>query len=169
MTDDEFEADLDVQLAGGVAPGATVKLVVSEDSLSIGAAGVDLSAIYIIDNNIAPILSESFGFCEPNITAANESFYDDLWQQASAEGITVVLPSATPAPLPAIKATTSPPPASPSAVSRLLPITSPWVAPIFAMDAVPSAFLERDQHQHHQRQRPRLHSRNHLERFLRIR
>ncbi len=93
FTDDEFEADLDVQLAGGVAPGATIKLVVSEDSQSIGAGGIDLSAIYIVDNNIAPILSESFGFCEPNITAANESFYDDLWQQASAEGITVILPT----------------------------------------------------------------------------
>jgi hypothetical protein len=93
ISDDEFEADLDVQLAGGVATGATVKLVVSEDSQSIGAGGVDLSAIYVIDNNVAPILSESFGFCEPNITAAFESFYDDLWQQASAEGITVILPT----------------------------------------------------------------------------
>jgi hypothetical protein len=93
VTDDEFEADLDVQLAGGVAPGATVKLVVSENSESIGAGGVDLSAIYVIDNNVAPILSESFGFCEANIGASFESFYDDLWQQASAEGITVILPT----------------------------------------------------------------------------
>jgi hypothetical protein len=93
VSDDEFEADLDVQLAGGVAPGSTIKLVVSEDSQSIGAAGIDLSAIYIIDNNIAPILSESFGLCETNIGASFESFYDDLWQQASAEGITVILPS----------------------------------------------------------------------------
>jgi Pro-kumamolisin, activation domain/Bacterial Ig-like domain (group 3) len=93
LTDDEFEADLDVQLAGGVAPGATVDLVVSENSISMGAAGVDLSAIYIIDNNSAPILSESFGFCEPNIGASSESFYDDLWQQAAAEGITVILPA----------------------------------------------------------------------------
>jgi hypothetical protein len=92
-TDDEFEADLDVQLAGGVAPGATINLVVSADSQSIGAGGVDLSAMYVIDNNLAPILSESFGFCEPNITAQNESFYDDLWQQAAAQGITVILPS----------------------------------------------------------------------------
>jgi len=93
VTDDEFEADLDVQLAGAVAPGATVQLVVSDNSETIGAGGVDLSAIYVIDNNVAPILSESFGFCEPNITAANESFYDDLWQQASAEGITVIVAS----------------------------------------------------------------------------
>src|SRR5262249_33903174 len=72
---------------------ATVKLVVSADSESIGAGGVDLSAIFVIDNNVAPILSESFGLCESSITTAGESFYDDLWQQASAEGITVILPS----------------------------------------------------------------------------
>jgi hypothetical protein len=93
LTDDEIEADLDVQIAGGVAPAANIQLVVSEDSQSIGVAGVDLSAIYIIDNNSADILSESFGACEPNITASGEVFYNDLWQQAAAQGITVVLSS----------------------------------------------------------------------------
>jgi len=93
LSDDEIEADLDVQIAGGVAPAANIQLVVSEDSQSIGASGIDLSAIYIIDNNSADILSESFGACEPNITASNEGFYNDLWQQATAQGITVVLSS----------------------------------------------------------------------------
>ena len=92
-TDDEIEADLDVQIAGGVAPGANVQLIVSQDSLSVGVAGVDLSAIYIVDNNSADILSESFGACEPSITASGEKFYNDLWQQAAAQGITVILSS----------------------------------------------------------------------------
>ncbi len=93
FTDDEIEADLDVQIAGGVAPAANIQLIVSEDSQSIGVAGIDLSAIYIIDNNSADVLSESFGACEPNITASGEGFYNDLWQQAAAQGITVVLSS----------------------------------------------------------------------------
>jgi hypothetical protein len=93
VTDDELEADLDVQLAGGVAPGATIDVVVSEDSQSIGVSGIDLSAIYIIDNNLAPIMSESFGACEPSLTATGEKFYNDLWEQASAQGITVILSS----------------------------------------------------------------------------
>ena len=88
---DEIEADLDVQWAGAVAPGATVDLVVSQDSLSIGTAGIDLSAIYIIDNNIAPIMSESFGDCEADLGTSGEDFYIQLWQQASAQGITVIL------------------------------------------------------------------------------
>ncbi len=88
---DETEADLDVQWAGAVAPGATVDVVVSEDSQSIGTAGIDLSSIYIINNNIAPIMSESFGSCEASLGTTGEQFYIELWQQASAQGITVIL------------------------------------------------------------------------------
>jgi hypothetical protein len=91
LTGDETEADLDVQWAGATAPGATINLVVSEDPQSIGLAGIDLSAIYIIDNNIAPILSESFGACEAGLGTSGEQFYIQLWQQASAQGITVIL------------------------------------------------------------------------------
>jgi hypothetical protein len=90
-TGDETEADLDVQWAGAVAPGATIDLVVSESSDSIGTAGTDLSSIYIIDNNIAPIMSESFGACEASLGTTGEPFYIALWQQASAQGITVIL------------------------------------------------------------------------------
>jgi Pro-kumamolisin, activation domain/Bacterial Ig-like domain (group 3) len=92
-TEDETEADLDVQVAGGVAPGATIDLVISEDSDSIGVAGTDLSSIYIIDNNVAPIMSESFGACEASLGSSNEQFYNQLWQQASAQGITVIISS----------------------------------------------------------------------------
>jgi Pro-kumamolisin, activation domain/Bacterial Ig-like domain (group 3) len=88
---DEVEADLDVQWAGAVAPGATIDLVVSQDSDTIGTAGIDLSAIYIINNNIAPIMSESFGDCEAGLGTSGEDFYVQLWQQASAQGITVIL------------------------------------------------------------------------------
>jgi Pro-kumamolisin, activation domain/Bacterial Ig-like domain (group 3) len=91
QTDDEFEADLDTQMAGAVAPGAQIDLVVSQDSDSIGIFGIDLSAIYIVDNNIAPILSESFGDCESDLGSSGEAFYVSLWQQASAQGITAVL------------------------------------------------------------------------------
>jgi Pro-kumamolisin, activation domain/Bacterial Ig-like domain (group 3) len=88
---DEVEADLDVQWAGAVAPGATIDLVVSQDSDTIGTAGINLSAIYIINNNIAPIMSESFGDCEAGLGTSGEDFYVRLWQQASAQGITVIL------------------------------------------------------------------------------
>lgn len=90
----EGEADLDVQIAGMVAPNATINLVVSEDTTT--ALGVDLSAFYIIDNNIAPILSESFGFCEAGLGAAGNQFYTSLWEQAAAQGITAVIAAGDP-------------------------------------------------------------------------
>jgi hypothetical protein len=91
VTDDEIEADLDVQWAGAVAPGAQIDLVVSQDSESIGMFGTDISAGFIIDNNLAPILSESFGACEASLGSSGEAFYNSMWQQASAEGITAIL------------------------------------------------------------------------------
>jgi Pro-kumamolisin, activation domain/Bacterial Ig-like domain (group 3) len=88
---DEGEALLDVEWSGAVATGATIDLVVSQTSESLGFAGIDLSAIYIIDNNIAPIMSESFGECEAGLTSSGVQFYDFLWEQAASEGITVIL------------------------------------------------------------------------------
>jgi Pro-kumamolisin, activation domain/Bacterial Ig-like domain (group 3) len=92
-TADESEAILDVELAGAMAPKATIKLVVSEPSQSTATAGIDLSALYIIDNNIAGIMSESYGSCEAGLGTAGNAFYNALWEQAAAQGITVLVSS----------------------------------------------------------------------------
>lgn len=54
---------------------------------------MDLSAAYIVDNRIAPILSTSYGLCEAFLGPAGNAFYDALWRQAAAEGITVFVSS----------------------------------------------------------------------------
>jgi hypothetical protein len=93
---DELESDLDVEWAGAVAPGAQIIFVTSQTtqaSLTQVIGGVDLSALYIVDNNVAPILSMSYGLCEPLILTAGNAFYNALWQQAAAEGITVAVAS----------------------------------------------------------------------------
>ncbi len=87
----ETEADLDVQWAGAVARGATIKVVVSESTLS--SFGGDLSAEYVIDNNVSPVMSLSFAACEQVLGTAGNAFYNSLWEQAAAEGITVTLSS----------------------------------------------------------------------------
>jgi subtilase family serine protease len=84
---DELETDLDMEWAGSVAKGATIDVVVSESTNT--TAGVDLSALYIVDNNLAPVMSESYGACELDMGTAGNLFYNQLWQQAAAEGITV--------------------------------------------------------------------------------
>ena len=88
---EETEADLDVEWSGAIAPKATIKFVVSASTNTTD--GVDLSAQYIVDNNIAPILSVSFGQCELNLGLAQNAFYNNLWAQAAAEGITAVVSS----------------------------------------------------------------------------
>jgi len=89
----EGEALLDVEWSGAVAQGATIDLVVTQDSQTLGVSGVDLSANYIIQNNLAPIMSESFGGCEAGLGTGGNQFYYYLWEQASAQGITVALPA----------------------------------------------------------------------------
>ncbi len=64
---EEAEATLDTTWAGAVAPGAMVNLVVSASTDTTD--GVDLSEVYIIENNQYPIMSESFGSCEANMSS----------------------------------------------------------------------------------------------------
>ncbi len=84
----ETEADLDVEWAGAVAKGATIKYVPSASTNS--SAGVDLSALYVVENNLAPIVSESFGECELFLGTAGNSFESSLREQAAAQGITFI-------------------------------------------------------------------------------
>ncbi len=86
---DEVEADIDVQWSGAVAPNATIDFVVSQSTET--TAGIDLSAVYIVENNLAPVMSESYGYCELGLGTAGNQFYNTLWQQAAAQGITVFL------------------------------------------------------------------------------
>src|SRR5262249_8987484 len=55
--------------------------------------GVDLSALYIVEHNLAAVMSESYGACEANLGSTENSFANGLWQQASAQGITVAVSS----------------------------------------------------------------------------
>jgi subtilase family serine protease len=85
----EVESDLDIEWSGAVAPGATIDFVTSEPTET--TAGIDLSAVYIVDNNLAAVMSESFGACEQYLGSAGNQFYNQLWEQAAAQGITVML------------------------------------------------------------------------------
>jgi subtilase family serine protease len=84
---DDEEAILDVEWSGAVAPKANINLVVGATTSTTD--GVDISASYIVDNVTAPIMSLSFGLCEQELSGTELAFYNTLWQQASAEGITV--------------------------------------------------------------------------------
>ena len=87
---DQVETTLDTEWSGAVAPAATIDVVISEPTLI--EDGVDLSSIYIVDHNLAPIISVSFGGCEAlagSGAGSESSFFNSLWQQAAAQGISV--------------------------------------------------------------------------------
>jgi len=86
---DEVEADLDVQWSGAVAKEATIDLVISASTATTD--GALLSSIYAVDNNVAPVMSMSFGECELGLGAAGNQTYQQLWQQAAAQGISVMV------------------------------------------------------------------------------
>jgi len=92
------EAVLDATWAGAVAPAATVDLVVSQDTNA--SPGTDLSEFYIIDNNLADVMTESFEACESQFGAPGSStlsnaanFYSVMAEQAAAQGITFLVAS----------------------------------------------------------------------------
>jgi uncharacterized protein (TIGR03437 family) len=74
------EADLDLEWAGGTAPQATLVYVYSAD--------VTDAVQYAIDQNLAPVLSVSYGLCEP-LTARSDMLAMQSWaRQANAQGMT---------------------------------------------------------------------------------
>ncbi len=84
------EAYLDVEWAGAVAPNATVDLVIAADTAL--QSGLTLAMEHAVYSNIAPVMSLSFGYCEAGLGSFN-SFLDSLWEQAAAQGITVMVSS----------------------------------------------------------------------------
>jgi len=85
---DISEADLDLEWSGAVARGAQIIYVNSTDTFT--------SFYYAIDNNIAPVISLSYGECEfydnsVNIPPSGETkSHEAELQMANAEGITFV-------------------------------------------------------------------------------
>ena len=77
------EALLDVQYAGGGAPGASI--------LYVYGTNATLAAQYAVDQNLAPVISESFGECEKS--DRNWLWHRNVAQQAAAQGITWVVSS----------------------------------------------------------------------------
>lgn len=90
-TDEQSEATLDVEWAGAVARGASIQFVTSASTNT--SDGVFLSAQYIVNHNLAPVMSLSFGSCEAALGSAGNKMISSLWQQAAAQGIAVIVAS----------------------------------------------------------------------------
>jgi subtilase family serine protease len=90
-SDDVGEASLDVEWIGVTAPAATIDFV--SCAASNTTDGIDLSLIYAITTlaDTVSAISSSYGGCEPSGGSALEADYSTLFEQAVAEGQTVVV------------------------------------------------------------------------------
>lgn len=86
QSSDLDEAQLDVEWSGAVAPAASIIYVNSTDVLNT-------SLVQAVDNNLAPIISISYGLCESAASLAALNSFNQLFQQANAQGITIVGPA----------------------------------------------------------------------------
>lgn len=87
---DSIEAYLDVEWSGAVAPNATIDLVVAGDTSL--ESGLILAMEHAVYGNVAPVMSLSFGQCESTLGSTN-AFLSGLWEQAAAQGQTVMVSS----------------------------------------------------------------------------
>ncbi|HET7206920.1 MAG TPA: Ig-like domain repeat protein [Terriglobales bacterium] len=88
VPDGVLEATLDITWAMALAPGSTPNIVISQSNF---ADGVDISAAFIVDNDLAPVMNTSFSQCEQQMGPVGTEFYYSLWAQAAAEGISAVV------------------------------------------------------------------------------
>jgi len=91
---DEGESDLDIEWSGGVAQNASVTFVFagvdSGKNCSTRVNNVWNALQYAIQNNVAPFISTSYGYCESGL---GQTFVDTLqgWaQQGQTQGQTIV-------------------------------------------------------------------------------
>jgi len=84
-SDDLIEADLDLELAGAIARNAQVLYVYSKD--------VEVSLQYAISNQVAPVISMSYGLCETLTGTSSLQSMRALAQQANVQGQTWVAAS----------------------------------------------------------------------------
>ena len=80
------EADLDVEWAGAIAPNAQVLYVFTGSDSN---KNVIDALVYAIDNDLAPVLSLSYGDCETDAGATVTDQLQSLMQQANAQGQTL--------------------------------------------------------------------------------
>jgi subtilase family serine protease len=88
---DQGEATLDVIRSGSTAPNANILLVVA----TAASGGIGVDAQYLVETFPVPaqVMSISFGYCESAAGPSGVSFWDTLFEQAAAEGISVFVSS----------------------------------------------------------------------------
>jgi hypothetical protein len=88
-SNDLSETDLDLEWSGGVATGASIVLVNSGDIFTSLAYAIQSP----VNGITIPIISQSYGACEPVIVSSDLTTIEGWLKQANSQGQTVVLAS----------------------------------------------------------------------------
>ena len=87
---DEGEADIDLEYSSGIAQNATIFYVYTGSAANYNV----FDALYFaITQDVAPVISVSYGACETLISASDAQQFNATLQQAAAQGQTVVVAS----------------------------------------------------------------------------
>ena len=84
---DEDESDLDVEWSGAVATGATINFIYVGNNSNYSVFD---SLQYAIDNDLAPVISISYGACEADLSSSDVTTFGQWFTQANAQGQTIV-------------------------------------------------------------------------------
>jgi len=91
LTNDQAEATLAASWAGAAAPGAQILLAIA--ATTSATDGVDLSLADLVDQHLANVVAVGYSACEASLNPAHQAFYSALYQQAAAEGISIIAAS----------------------------------------------------------------------------
>ncbi|HME32833.1 MAG TPA: S53 family peptidase [Terriglobales bacterium] len=89
-TSDVDEANLDIEWAGAIAKNAKIIYVIGNPNTGGGAFD---ALVYAVNKNLAPVISISYGLCEPQIDSSTQTLVTNATNQAAAQGQTVVAPA----------------------------------------------------------------------------
>jgi subtilase family serine protease len=84
--DDYYESAIDLEWSGATAPSATIIFATGQDVFLNAMTGA-------IDNDIAPIVTVSYGDCESGFGTSYINQFNALFKQANAQGQTVLGPA----------------------------------------------------------------------------
>ena len=87
---DEGESEIDIEYAGGTASGANIQFIYTGNGNN---NGVFDSVIYAVTQDVAPIITMSYGGCETDYTTFASQTFEPYLRQANAQGQTVLVSS----------------------------------------------------------------------------
>jgi len=87
---DEGESEIDLEYSSSMIPGARIYFVYTGANSNYGVWD---ALAFAISRNIAPVISVSYGECEPLMSPALVQEFNSVFQQAAAQGQTIVAAS----------------------------------------------------------------------------